>query len=488
MRLYSDLPGIELEIKDGNLVLPAQDLGSDRVLILGPSVTTGRALEVGETLEVIPRRIQGSEDFTTYGLGYFNELNPLATAWKQAHDAGCRDIWVIEVPGETAPKQYSNLHAIYTTIQDHFASDIVVLSGIFAPADAADTVDFDDANIVILEGTTDYSLLGSPQTDVVEELVLADFTTDTYVIPNLVAPGTLKLFKGLTADLATRTNYLPLNEGATADYTYDAETRTITLAVTLGATETVIVEYKTYEFSFAAQLAGFCSSVSMKNNQTLGIIAAKHVYGTLSTLKTALEAQPIRTYNQFLTVVSGPGLYFEINNGPYMSDFAGAYAGLVSILPSYSAPTNKVIPGVLSSSHNLSPTLMKDMINKSMVIPRIRNGRVVVADAITTAPAASDFIRLTTVRTVNDAVNLIREIAEPYIGEPNTMSRRNGLETAIDTALNGMIRRGALNDFRFSIKSTLADQISGDMRISLDLVPVFETRRIFITVALKPSL
>jgi hypothetical protein len=51
-----------------------------------------------------------------------------------------------------------------------------------------------------------------------------------------------------------------------------------------------------------------------------------------------------------------------------------------------------------------------------------------------------------------------------------------------------MVKRGALNDFRFNIKSTLSDQINGDMLIFLDIVPAFETRRINVTVALKPTL
>jgi hypothetical protein len=51
-----------------------------------------------------------------------------------------------------------------------------------------------------------------------------------------------------------------------------------------------------------------------------------------------------------------------------------------------------------------------------------------------------------------------------------------------------MVTAGALNDFRFHIKSTVADQIEGTMRINLDIVPVFETRRILMSVAVKPML
>jgi hypothetical protein len=277
------------------------------------------------------------------------------------------------------------------------------------------------------------------------------------------------------------------------DYTVDEDTYTVTLTSAPATGETVTVDYNTYSTDFPTQLAGFCAEVSVSYSQTIGVMSMEIdetlTSSNLAAIKTYVDGQTEQTYNQYLQVVGGSMLYFEINNEAYIDSFAGAYAGMISVLSSYSSPTNKTIPGVVFSVFNLSPAQVMKLTNENhIVVPRYKNGRIAVADAITTAPEASDFTRLTTLRITNDAVSLVRELTEPYIGEPNTLARRNALQTSIRSALNNMVKRGALNDFRFNIKSTLSDQINGDMLIFLDIVPAFETRRINVTVALKPTL
>lgn len=275
------------------------------------------------------------------------------------------------------------------------------------------------------------------------------------------------------------------------DFTIDLLTGAVTFkAGKIPAVGQVIrATYKYYVLDFAAQLAGFCETVSAKNRQLLGVIALKKAADSnLTTVKTYVDEQKTQKYSKYLQVIGGSTLWFTLGSSLYEDVFSGAYAGFMSVLPAFSSPTFKVIPGALFTSYNLSPTQITGLINKHIVVPRVRNGRIIVADAITTADDNSDFVRLTTLRVVNDVIQLVREISEPYIGEPNTVPRRNALDTAIREGLAKMVIRGALNDFRFHIKSSIADQIDGTMRIFLDVVPVFETRRILMSVAVKPML
>ena len=474
--LYENLPGIDLTIKDGNIILPAENFGTNTVLIIAPTdrkITAADKDEDGRIDQTF-KLIQSSEDFAKNKLGSFSESNPMARKWKQVYDAGCRSIYVIELDNTitSVSEQYVELHTIYSNLEDSTFADIILLDGVYADSDfASATIDLSgearedfivDAKLGTVK-TQNFTALG-------EDLVLDDEPID----------GSIVVKKGDTV--------LSLTVG----YTYDSTTKTVSLVTPLVAEETATVSYKVYEYNFARQLAAFCSIVSAKNTQIIGVISMTPneslKSNDLSGIKAYIENQTMQQYNQYLQVVGGALYYFEIANTPYIDTLAGVYAGTISILPSYSSPTNKAVPGVLFPVFNLSQSQLQAITNKHIVTGRSKNNKIVFGDAVTTAADNSDFVRLTSLRIVNDAVNLIREIADPYIGEPNTLARRNALDTAIRSGLNNMIKRGALNDFRFSIKSTLADQIKGDMIITLDLVPVFETRRILATIALKPML
>lgn len=489
MSLYNDLPGVDLTIRDGNLVLPAEPSGTQRLLIIAPTKDVGYATPT--TLNRNPRRVNESEDFNKHGFGIFNATNPLARRWKQAHDAGAREIFCLPLPGLTPEERYQNLHKMYTVLEENFRVDIILVDGV-----KVDT-EIETATIDLERSREDYASVGGTANykaePAIEVLEPSDASDELKTIFNVKGPYNGQLIELTIKEELEDDNILAY----LTEYTKDNDSWSITLHLKdddgepIGLTEgqTLEMKYETYDYDFAAQLAGFCASVSKTNNQVIGVMSLEPPKsGDLGVIKDYVDGQVKHHYNQFLQIVGGPELFFSIANAPYESDFSGAYAGLISYLPSYSAPTNKVIPGAIFPSFNLSPSQIRALTSKHIVVPRMRNSKLVIADAITAAGDKSDFVRLSTVRITNDAVQLVREICEPYIGEPNTLPRRNSLETQIDTALDGMRNRGAITDYRFSVKASLADQLDGNMRIALDLVPSFETRRIFITVALKPSL
>ena len=91
-------------------------------------------------------------------------------------------------------------------------------------------------------------------------------------------------------------------------------------------------------------------------------------------------------------------------------------------------------------------------------------------------------------RITQAAIALIRQIADPYIGEPNGMPQRNALNAAIRGGLEGMKAVGAIADYRFTITSTPRQSILGQSMIHLELVPAFEMRKISVDVSLRAML
>lgn len=292
--------------------------------------------------------------------------------------------------------------------------------------------------------------------------------------------------------------------------------------------------------TFGEQLANFCADVNEKNYEMFGIIGAKPPTATTqkavttrinelmnvtgdSNLKlqnhyfrytttytkdadtgnyTFSLAEVIdpetggqKTVGHFINVVTLPELIFsDAILGKYSTNGAASYAGMVSSLSPQSAPTNKVLPNVIGMNYILSPAQLNVLTGQRYVTFRKRNGGAIVCtDGCTAASplvdgSKSDYCRLSTVRITFAAVGVVRECAEPFIGEPNETAQHNALYTAIESGLKKMKAAGALTGYSFNITASTAQKILGECSIDLVIVPALETRRIRVSVALKASL
>jgi len=176
----------------------------------------------------------------------------------------------------------------------------------------------------------------------------------------------------------------------------------------------------------------------------------------------------------------------------YYSDGATTYAGLISSLPAATATTNKYIGrSLIALKHRLSRKQLEDLIDMRYVPFKISPaiGPVVVKD-VTAATPGSDYDRLTTLRIVKMVADLVRAVAEPFIGNPNTIERRNALGTAINNVLSSLTRgeSQALRGYNYEINSSPTDQRLGNVYVDLDLVPVFCIDIIHVTVRLRNAL
>ena len=609
MPLYTDLPGMNITINDQGIELPVDINASEAILIIAPNGSSTAYAGLGNVVD--PVAVTSQADFGTATLGNFNVNNYIARMWKQAYDAGCRNIFASPLYGTTTQQQYEYLHDFYTILEDQIEQDIVLIGGVYADStlsgaptlvkyttnpDYSARVEIANAREttvtaeVVQEGgdETSVNLANFPVTNVVlthaVDAVDAEFDTGAITpIGDNNATGITMIFAGCTATvksdatpvavtgsategeitiansataettaqafidvfdaikansgsaietftfemngttdgvlmtipgaiaatyndelitgIATITNNAVTTEGSAAVPTIlednEFELNTITGAITLDTAiadgETLYATYDYYTLGFASQLAGFCETVSAKNNQLLGVISLPQPTSItdLATIKAYVDGYldgDVMQYSKLLSVIGGAPLTFSLGGVLYSSMIHGAYAGYMSVLPSFSALTHKVIPGVLFDTYTLSTAQLLGLTNKHIVCPRKNNGRILFGDAITTAADGSDFVRLTTVRIVDQVVTIVKNVSEPYIGEPNTLARRGALDTQLREQLTGLVRLGALNAFRFHIKSTLKNQIDGDMYIYMELVPVFETRRIMVSISLRAAL
>ena len=160
----------------------------------------------------------------------------------------------------------------------------------------------------------------------------------------------------------------------------------------------------------------------------------------------------------------------------------------MSVLPPWSSPTNKVIPGV-SVVRNMSLAQANTLAKDRFVTFYQKPKGVVVVNALTgayniDANYHSDYTRLTTVRIVHDAIERVRFASDPFIGEPNNSVNRSALAAEIEQTLGRLQQVGALRRFDYAIRSTPDMQVLGQVDVELLLVPAFEITEITVRVAL----
>lgn len=171
---------------------------------------------------------------------------------------------------------------------------------------------------------------------------------------------------------------------------------------------------------------------------------------------------------------------------------AASYAGLITSLAPQSSTTNKVVAGVVQLKL-LSKSQANDLTGMRHVTMHTRPTGFTVSSGVTgahnvTRYVRSDYVRLTTVRIVHAAVDLIRSVANKYIGEPNNAPQMNALDAEIDQVLLALKGQGALRGYNFSISSTPDQRVLGELDINLTLVPAFEITQINLVVSLAKDL
>jgi hypothetical protein len=299
------------------------------------------------------------------------------------------------------------------------------------------------------------------------------------------------------------------------------------------------------EVNFAYQLANFCFSISVNDNEATGVIGTKgpksysakdisnwigkepviSSAGTVVTQGSGLAGNkfmagtPARdkgfaaTYSgkmpsganflanadvvrdraghiidigKYISITAMPLTFFnntDSNGFGYQAGMAAYYGGLYSALPANSSPTNKTISSV-RAPFRISKSKLNSLAKFHYVAVKQKEDTLKISDAPTAARNDSDFTRLTTMRIVAEVVDSVRAVAEPYIGEPNTAPARVALETGMTRELARLQELGFIQRFEVKVSATVSQQIQGDATVELVIVPAFELKRITIITSL----
>jgi hypothetical protein len=453
MPTFANLPGATVQINDKGLRL-SQPPSGPKVLLLGFTTSTD-----ANATPYVPYSITTGSLTTAYQsfLNADGTVSELCKALYECYIAGGRDIELVNIlPAGSGA---------YTTNNDRYGYN----------GNAYDILINHSANIVVPVGshiddsiTANFHGDGGSQWNFAYQL--ANFCYQSTKANNTCI-GVIGLNNVLTANasgtptLAQIETFVRTTELYTGFSYYDGTTQTAT--GTPGRYSFVATTTERMPASFAGG-----DVLDAKGNKV-------DIGAYISVVAANARATNEAAYAVYPTI------------GFYNTDGAAAYAGLVAGLPAKSSPTNKVIPGI-TLQQGISEAQADRLAGKRFVTFISKPKGVVVASAMTGAYNInqyyrSDFVRLTTVRIVHDAINYIRAIADQFIGEPNNAPQRNALSTAVDMALKNMQSAGALNRYNYNVYSSPTDQVLGKATVELILVPAFELQQIVVVIALTSS-
>lgn len=502
MSKYSNLPGIDVNIADGGLILP-EDTRTESLLIIGKA---GRPDAPKE-----PVLVRQSAELEALGFGSFVEdgkVNEIAAAWKAAHEAGNHRIYLMSMgkleEGEIKDVDPNTLTTgeKFQFVQDalngpltDFSINHIVLTGAYANEKA-------EIDGLTLEYTS--GVENEFQTEASVELNVVADTNDKVIINNdtlTLEVGEYQSVDEWIVELQSEIKKARL-EGFTVSKVGEKVRISHGAQFTIGAGSTAIgAEAEVTSKSrgnFASLIAHYAEQQTLSNNSTIayiGVVPPKS--NSLRGVKTHVD-ELVSTHNQYsgyVQVVAAPELGYRIpgrSETHYMNGVV-TYAATVSTLRPESAPTNKTIAGISGIRYNLSQRQLNELTGAKYVTFRLRGAQVIVTDGITTAPdrvlggmiQESDYARLSTLRITQATTQMVRDLCEPFIGEPNRMPQYNALNATVKGGLEAMKAQGVIFDYRYTVvakSGSLSEAV-----ITLEIVPALEMRRITIDVSLRPQ-
>lgn len=267
---------------------------------------------------------------------------------------------------------------------------------------------------------------------------------------------------------------------------------------------------------FAYELALFCAINSTRNKSVYGAIPMKPLQDT-SLASVQAHAKYLASFEnkyfmkdargsvitdgngnpidlgKFISVIAGPTVTINHNvlslreaNG------AVAYVAYNTVLLPQSAPTNKRMTGTTGVKYNFSNAQLNDIVGNRLVCfgkkfsarGQVLSGAYIV-DGPTSARAGSEYGRLSTLKVMREVTDQVREVADPFIGEANTIEQRNALSAAISKRLDLLITNGVMLDYSFNLVATQTDQVLGQASLELGIVAPQELRKITTVMGLK---
>lgn len=266
---------------------------------------------------------------------------------------------------------------------------------------------------------------------------------------------------------------------------------------------------------FAYELALFCAINSYKNKTILGFIDTKPLVDTsLRSVQAHANYLSNLNVNYYMKDSNGSYIYDSTGNltdlGKFISVVAGSqplrshavhslrecspaimYAASTSVLLPQSSPMNKKIRGTIGVKYAFSNSQLNSIIGNRLVAIGVKSAQrggylegAFVIDAPTCAREGSEYGRLTTLKVFRKVADMLRVVADPYIGEPNSIESRNALSAAISKCLDNGLESGMFSEYSFTLVAGSGDALD-ESKLELAIRPPSELRKISTVMGIK---
>jgi hypothetical protein len=182
-------------------------------------------------------------------------------------------------------------------------------------------------------------------------------------------------------------------------------------------------------------------------------------------------------------ILVGPGIANPDGSTLPPAYTAAAIAGLIASLPVQASLTNKPlnVPG-LAVNANRGQQIQLIKRNVLTVVPKLGFR---VLKGITTEGEGNPFSAIPTRRIVDYAKYGVRSASNPYIGRLNNARVRGALKATLDAFLTRMVEDEALTGYALEVTATRAQEIAGEVNVTMTLQPTFSIDFIRVTMNLK---
>lgn len=203
---------------------------------------------------------------------------------------------------------------------------------------------------------------------------------------------------------------------------------------------------------------------------------------SVDSTRAANVMNAVDDFHLLVTVGDLVGSLPEVLGGrSYIPNSANVLAAMKYAHDNLSAMINKRIPATWISGL-IYPIITSDRINAingmryTLFTNHAFDGSIIVADAPTGARPTSQFTRQYVVDIIFEAVNNVRRVLDPFIGQPNTNATRQAMETTAKIELQKMSPAKLQNlDVQVAPSGTA---ISGGTTVKLLLTTAVEVRKI----------
>lgn len=484
------IPGVNVTVNDGGLRVQ-RPVSGPTVLLIGTTTSTDLAINEPYTVVDINLALHAVRSATTGAFGQ-REESELSLALTETVNAGAQRIEIVKTAtadglnysGYTTYERYMALSGTYEALKAH-PTDIIVPVGVYAEDIIATDFYALSGHFTGVHNTVTDSFARQLAQFCYEQTVNHNTTIGVIAVkPPMLSPlsgsaarsgYTMGTDTGIlfgTPSLTLTNNWVNYVTGG-----YPDRVNSIHLNYMNGSDTTYNTNYLIASAFQARTSAGVGAVDDLGRKVDAGayinVVAAPLKSTSAVVRKIAIEKS-----------ASGSNVTYNTNG-------AAAYAGLIASLVPHSGTTNKSIPGIVGA-RKLSLTQVQYLTDFRMVTLLDRPRGFVVVKGVTGAfkvddYTKSDFTQLTTGRITQSAIDVVRNAADPYIGEAMNPATMNAMREAIETGLRGMKLAGALNRYEFNILASPDQQALGIATVDLTIVPAFELTQVNVSVKLAKS-